>query len=152
MLGISWVAAQLAASQEGLSSMSEWVSITAVSQRLLLPLRNNSNELSTAPNGRWTYNNEAGCATEYNSPLAVQMLSQGARCSADNLKQICCVIAESASNTDASKHVCCNIIISYRFISIMKKYVSYVNILDYLWKLCRVRFCSSAKIKNGWFY
>jgi hypothetical protein len=28
MLGISWVATQLAASQEGLSSMSEWVSET----------------------------------------------------------------------------------------------------------------------------
>jgi hypothetical protein len=34
MLGNSWAAAQLAASQEGLSSMSEWVSISIAGQRV----------------------------------------------------------------------------------------------------------------------
>jgi hypothetical protein len=36
MLGISWVAAQLAASQEGLSSMSEWVSEWQVMKLLIM--------------------------------------------------------------------------------------------------------------------
>jgi hypothetical protein len=37
MLGISWVAAQLAASQEGLSSMSEWIStVYSLDYRTLL--------------------------------------------------------------------------------------------------------------------
>jgi hypothetical protein len=40
MLGSSWVAAQLAVSQEGLISMSEWVSIGATYQESTAVLKN----------------------------------------------------------------------------------------------------------------
>jgi hypothetical protein len=43
--------------------------------------------------------NDASCATECNWSLAVQMLSQDARRSTDNLKLICCVTTESLQAT-----------------------------------------------------